>query len=85
MANHGFFRPRYPEKYSGDVNNIQFRSSWEAAFMQFADLNPNVTKWGSEEIAIPYIKPTDSKIHRYIPDFWMEVVNRQRRSQTIYY
>jgi hypothetical protein len=44
--------------------------------MQFVDLNPNVVEWGSEEIAIPYIKPTDKKIHRYFPDFWMKVVTK---------
>jgi hypothetical protein len=76
MANHGFYKPRYPQKYVGDPENIQFRSSWEAAFMQFADLNPNIVAWGSEEISIPYIKPTDKKIHRYIPDFWIKVKDR---------
>ena len=45
MANHGFYTPRYPQKYLGDPENIQFRSSWEAAFMQFADLNPNIMQW----------------------------------------
>jgi hypothetical protein len=85
MANHGIYNPRYPEKYAGNVTNIQFRSSWEAAFMQFVDLNPNVVSWGSEEIAIPYIKPTDGKVHRYIPDFWMKVKNKNRRNSKIHH
>ena len=44
--------------------------------MQFADLNPNIIQWGSEEIVIPYLKPTDKKIHKYIPDFWIKVKNK---------
>jgi hypothetical protein len=85
MANHGFYTPRYPQKYLGDSANIQFRSSWEAAFMQFADLNPNIIQWGSEEISIPYMKPTDKKIHRYIPDFFIKVMNKQRRNKKIHH
>jgi len=40
--------------------------------MQFCDLNENVLQWGSEEIKIPYMKPTDSRVHSYIPDFIMK-------------
>lgn len=68
----GKYTPKYPEKYMGDVNKITFRSSWELRFMEFCDNNVNIVKWASEEIVVPYIKPTDGKVHRYYPDFYIE-------------
>ena len=73
----GLFTPRNPKKYKGEIKNIVYRSSWELSFMQFLDGNPNILEWSSEEIAIPYIKPTDGKIHRYFPDFWIKYKNKQ--------
>lgn len=67
----GRFMPKFPDKYVGDVNNIVFRSKWELRFMEFCDNNIMITKWGSEEIRIPYIKPTTKKIHHYYPDFFI--------------
>lgn len=72
MANkfhQGKYMPTNPHKYVGDVNNIQFRSSWEKKFFIFCDTNPSILKWGSEEVIIPYVKPTDNRVHRYFPDF----------------
>jgi hypothetical protein len=71
MAAKGLFFPKFPDKYVGDVNNIVYRSSWERKFMEFCDNNTMITKWGSEEIRIPYIKPTTKKIHHYYPDFFI--------------
>jgi hypothetical protein len=71
----GVFVPKYPEKYVGNVHKITWRSSWELRFMSFCDMNQNIWKWGSEEIKIPYLKPTDNKIHNYIPDFWIMYKN----------
>ena len=68
----GRYIPNNPEKYRGNINNIVFRSSWERDFCRFLDGNPNVIEWASEEVAIPYIKPTDKKVHRYFPDFWIK-------------
>ena len=68
----GFYKIRHPEKYVGDVSKIVFRSSWEEQTCRFFDNNPNVLRWSSEEIAIPYVKPTDGKVHRYYPDYWVE-------------
>ncbi len=68
----GFYTLRNPEKYVGDPNKIFFRSSWEEHTNRFFDNNPNVVSWSSEEIHIPYIKPTDGKVHRYFPDYWVE-------------
>lgn len=64
----GKFIPKNPQKYEGDVNNIFCRSSWEFKFFIWCDRNPNVLKYSSEEVVIPYVKPTDGKIHRYFVD-----------------
>jgi hypothetical protein len=72
MAHSGVFKPRNPQKYIGDTSKIIFRSSWELRAFNFCDLNINVLRWASEEIAIPYVKPTDKKIHQYFPDLFIE-------------
>ena len=72
----GLFKPTHPEKYTGDVNRIRFMSSWELRFMVFLDTNPYVLEWASEEIRIPYLKPTTGKIHHYIPDFFVRYLDR---------
>lgn len=69
----GKFKPKNPEKYVGDANNIVYRSSWELKFMIYCDTNPNVLQYASEEIFIPYVSPVDNKVHRYFPDFLMKV------------
>lgn len=67
------FIPTNPEKYSGDVNNIIMRSSWETKFANWCDKNPAIVRWSSEETVIPYICPTDNKLHRYFIDFKIRV------------
>jgi hypothetical protein len=68
MAAYGRFKPPHPEKYTGNVNRIMFRSSWELTFMKWLDANPAIIRWGSEELAIPYVSPKDLRVHRYFPD-----------------
>jgi hypothetical protein len=69
MAAGGRFIPKNPQKYVGkSVNRIMFRSSWEVAFMKWLDTNDAVLRWGSEELAIPYVHPFDGRVHRYFPD-----------------
>ena len=68
----GYFIPRNPDKYVGDVSKVRYMSSYELRAFQFLDGNPNVLRWGSEEIAIPYIKPTTGRVHKYYPDLWIE-------------
>ena len=72
----GFFTPRFPEKYKGDVKNIVFRSGWERKLMSWLDENNNVLEWNSEEIIIPYVSPIDGKRHRYFPDFYMKAITK---------
>jgi len=71
----GYWKPKNPEKYIGNVDNIFYRSGWELKFLNFADMNPQVLKYGSEELAIPYFSEVDQKIHKYFPDFVMIVKN----------
>lgn len=73
----GKFQPKNPEKYVGDASNIIFRSGWEKKFMVFADSNPQVLKWCSEELVINYFSKVDNKMHRYFPDFVMSVKNNK--------
>jgi hypothetical protein len=79
----GKFKPNNPFKYSGDPTNIIYRSSWELKVMMFLDSHPNVLKWGSEEIAIPYESPIDGRIHRYFPDFFVEQINKDGRKEKL--
>jgi len=45
--------------------------------MVHLDENPNVIGWSNEEIIIPYLSPVDGKWHRYFPDFYAKVKNKQ--------
>ncbi len=47
--------------------------------MVYCDLNENILEWGSEEIVLPYRSPIDNKIHRYYPDFYIKVKERNGR------
>lgn len=66
------------DKYVGDPSNVVYRSSWERFFSVYLDMNDNVTKWGSEEIVIPYFYPVDGKTHRYFPDYFIEFKNGKK-------
>ena len=41
--------------------------------MVYCDKNAKILEWGSEESALPYISPHDSRVHRYFPDFYIKV------------
>ena len=73
MSYKGRYQPTYPRKYKGDYTKVIYRSLWERKFMVYCDLNENILEWGSEEIAIPYLSPIDGKVHRYFPDFYVKV------------
>lgn len=55
-------------KYMGDYHNVTARSSWERSAFNWCETNPNVVKWASENISIPYVNPVDKKTHKYIMD-----------------
>ena len=72
----GYYTLKFPEKYLGDPSKVVYRSSWEFELHRFFDNNTRVLAWSSEEIAIPYVKPTDGRIHRYYPDYYIEYIDR---------
>lgn len=63
----GIYKPTAKGGYCG-AKNPRYLSSWELKFFRWCDNNPNVVKWGSETIKIPYVSPVDSKIHNYLVD-----------------
>jgi hypothetical protein len=75
MAYKTIFNPKNPKKYAGDASKIVCRSLWERNVCNFCDEHPNILKWASEEIAIPYFSPVDKKIHNYFPDFLIQFKN----------
>ena len=76
MAYSGKFQPSYPRKYKGDPTNIIYRSLWERRFMIYCDTNEKILEWGSEEIIVPYRSPIDNRYHRYFPDFYIKVKDK---------
>lgn len=70
----GKYTPKNPEKYSGNVKQIIYRSSWERLFMVYCDKKESILKWSSEEIKIPYIH--DKKNRTYYPDFWVYMIDK---------
>jgi hypothetical protein len=77
MAYSGKFSPKNTNKYLGDPTNVWYRSLWERRVMVRLDEDPNVIEWSNEEIVIPYLSPIDGRWHRYFPDFFVRVRNRQ--------
>lgn len=62
-------------KYVG-TKSPKYRSSWELAFMRMCDSHPNIHKWSSENIRIPYRSPLDGKYHNYVPDFMIQYTDK---------
>ena len=76
--NSGKFKPIYPEKDIGDVNNICWRSSWELKLMRYFDNSSSIIEWQSEETIVKYRCPFNrNKIRRYFPDFLIKMKNKQ--------
>ena len=73
MTYKGLFKPKNPSKYRGNVSEIVYRSSWELKMMKYCDTTKSIVEWGSEELVIPYISPWDGRYHRYFPDFYVKV------------
>ena len=73
MAYSGRYNPSNPNKYKGNPMKIIYRSLWERRLMVYCDRQASVIEWGSEEIVIPYYSPLDGRTHRYFPDFYMKV------------
>ena len=73
----GTYQCKNPQKYIGDPTKIRIMSSWELRVFLWMDENPSVIKWSSEPVSIPYLKPTDKKIHKYYPDIYAEIKDQE--------
>ncbi len=58
------------------------RSSWETRFAIWCDRNPSIVSWNSEETIVPYVCPTDGRVHRYFIDFRIEVKTKDNTIKT---
>ena len=64
----GKYRVSNPSKYKGDLDNIIYRSMWEAKCFAWCDKNPKIKSWSSEETVVPYYYDIDKKYHKYFID-----------------
>ena len=71
----GKFTMKNPGKYVGIKTPI-YRSSWEWSFMNFCDTNDSIQKWASEAINIPYRDPLTGRQTIYVPDFFIQYVDK---------
>ncbi len=78
MAWKGIYNPKNPHKYCGNVNSIVFRSGLEFSYMRKLDDDKRVKCWSSEEVVIPYANPVTGRVHRYFPDFFVEMTNGKK-------
>lgn len=66
-------------KYIANPDKIIYRSGLEYQFCVYADKNPNILKWGSEIIGIPYTmydyNTNTNRNHTYYMDYYLEVKN----------
>ena len=74
----GIYKPKNPKKYLGNATNIVFRSGLEFAYMRKLDQDVKVKGWSSEEVVIPYGSPLDNRVHRYFPDFYVEMTSGEK-------
>jgi hypothetical protein len=72
FGKHKIYQPLNEDKYIGKDLPVA-RSSWEFKYMEWCDKNPNILKWGSESLQIPYFDNIKKKHRRYYPDFTMLV------------
>ena len=73
---HGEFTPKHPERYKGNFPII-YRSSWELKTMMVFDSRPDVIRWSSESIVIPYFHPIKHRTARYFPDFHVDFKDKE--------
>ncbi len=79
----GKYIPENLSKYFGDKNNIIFRSSYERRFFIWADRNPRVLKWCSEEVVVPYYHAATKKARRYFTDAMVQY--KKRDGEVVHY
>ncbi len=75
MAYKGKYTVKNKKKYVGDPTKVTYRSLWERNAFRWAESNPQVRAWNSEEVVVPYKCKTDNKLHRYFVDMLIEMTN----------
>ena len=79
MAYKSKFAPKNPAKYCGpNIGNIITRSTWEKAVCKAFDKNPNVVRWSSECVVVPYFDTLKMKNRRYFVDFYVEFADGKK-------
>ena len=64
----GTYKIKKPHKYSGDADNVVYRSAWERACFVWCERNNSVEEWNSEETVIEYYDKASKKLRRYFID-----------------
>lgn len=76
----GYIQPADLKKYYSSCKDepVIFRSGLELKFIQYCEGNPNITKWASEPISIPYYNRLAKTYRHYYPDYIIENKEGQR-------
>lgn len=71
LYHNGIVDPKTCRKYVESCKGEPaiYRSGLELRFMNYCENNPNIVKWASEPLEIPYISRLDNRRHIYNPDF----------------
>lgn len=67
----GTYKPLNQSKFIG--KECVFRSGLELKFFRFCDSNPNVIKWGSECVTVPYYDKIQQKNRTYYIDNYVVI------------
>ncbi len=70
----GKYQVKNKEKYIANLQECEYRSTWELRYMKYLDKNPSVLEWASENVVIPYYNPIEKKSRRYFVDFYVKVL-----------
>ena len=74
----GKYALKNEKKYVGN-SHPHYRSGWEFAFMKACDEHPNIHRWASESIKIPYKCPVTNKSTVYVPDFFIVYTDKDSK------
>ena len=66
-----FIKPIDEHMQSYKNGHIYYRSSLELKAFRYADFNKHIANFSIEPFAIPYLKPSDGKMHRYYIDLFL--------------
>ena len=81
----GTYEPNW-DKYIG-TKVPRYLSSWEKYVFEYLDRNPNVIKWGSEVVVVPYMSMAKSKDGitpkkaRYMVDIYAEFIGKDGKKR----